>query len=150
MLKGEIKKLCKLAKTNEEKLSEYINLIKNLNPKPASTFADDDFRIDPPDVIIDKTKKGWKVELNKSTLPAIRIEAGLADKVTSSKQTGDSDKKFVSEAFNSAKWLMRAIEQRNSTTLKVAVEILKKQRDFFKNWSRTFKAFSALRMLLHR
>ncbi len=133
LAKGEIKKLCKLAKTNEEKLSEYINLIKNLNPKPASTFADDDFRIDPPDVIIDKTKKGWKVELNKSTLPAIRIEAGLADKVTSSKQTGDSDKKFVSEAFNSAKWLMRAIEQRNSTTLKVAVEILKKQRDFFKN-----------------
>ena len=76
-----------------------------------------------------KLKKGWKVELNKSTLPAIRIEAGLADKVTSSKQTGDSDKKFVSEAFNSAKWLMRAIEQRNSTTLK-SIEILKKQRDF--------------------
>ena len=62
-------------------LSEYINLIKNLNPKPASTFNDDDFRIEPPDVVIDKTKKGWKVELNKSTLPAIKIEEGLAEKV---------------------------------------------------------------------
>ena len=55
LAKGEIKTL-QISKTNEEKL-EYINVIKNLNPKPASTFADDDFRIDPPDVIIDKTKK---------------------------------------------------------------------------------------------
>ena len=132
LAKGEIQKLCKLAKVNEEKLSEFINIIKNLNPKPATSYADENFRIDPPDVIIEKTKKGWKVELNKSTLPAIKIEEGLANKVTKTKHTNDEDKKFVSEAFNSAKWLMRAIEQRNSTTLKVAVEILKKQKDFFK------------------
>ena len=132
LAKGEIQKLCKIAKVNEEKLSEYINLIKNLNPKPATKFSDDDFRIDPPDVVIEKNKKGWKVELNKSTLPAIKIEEGLANKVTKTKQTNDQDKKFVSEAFNSAKWLLRAIEQRNSTTLKVAVEILKQQKEFFK------------------
>ena len=81
LAKGEIQKLCKLAKVNEEKLSEYVNTIKSLNPKPAITFSDDDFRIDPPDVVIEKTKKGWKVELNKSTLPAIKIEEGLAEKV---------------------------------------------------------------------
>jgi len=132
LAKGEIQKLCKLARVNEEKLSEYINLIKNLNPKPATAFSDDDFRIDPPDVIVEKTKKGWKVELNKSTLPAIKIEEELVNKVSKTKQSNEDDKKFVSEAFNSAKWLMRAIEQRNSTTLKVAVEILKKQKEFFK------------------
>jgi RNA polymerase sigma-54 factor len=137
LAKGEIQKLCKIAKVNEEKLSEYINLIKNLNPKPATKFSEDDFRIDPPDVIIEKNKKGWKVELNKSTLPAIKIEEGLAEKVTKTKQTNDQDKKFVSEAFNSAKWLLRAIEQRNSTTLKVAVEILKKAKRVFQKWTRT-------------
>ena len=133
LAKGEIQKLCKLAKVNEEKLSEYINTIKSLNPKPATSFADDDFRIDPPDVLIEKTKKGWKVELNKSTLPAIKIEEGLAEKVKNNIKKNENDKRFVSEAFNSAKWLLRAIEQRNSTTLKVAVEILKKQKEFFKN-----------------
>ena len=133
LAKGEIQKLCKLAKVNEEKLSEYVNTIKRLNPKPAITFSDDDFRIDPPDVVIEKTKKGWKVELNKSTLPAIKIEEGLAEKVKGDIKKNENDKKFVSEAFNSAKWLLRAIEQRNSTTLKVAVEILKKQKEFFKN-----------------
>ncbi len=133
LAKGEIQKLCKLAKVNEEKLSEYVNLIKSLNPKPATSFTDDDFRIEPPDVVIEKTKKGWKVELNKSTLPAIKIEEGLAEKVKNNIKKSENDKKFVSEAFNSAKWLLRAIEQRNSTTLKVAVEILKKQKEFFKN-----------------
>ena len=134
LAKGEIQKLCKLAKVNEKKLSEYINIIKSLNPKPASSFSDDDFRIEPPDVVIEQTKKGWKVELNKSTLPAIKIEEGLADKVKNNIiKKNDNDKKFVSEAFNSAKWLLRAIEQRNSTTLKVAVEILKMQKEFFKH-----------------
>ena len=114
LAKGEIQKLCKLAKVNEEKLSEYVNTIKRLNPKPAITFSDDDFRIDPPDVVIEKTKKGWKVELNKSTLPAIKIEEGLAEKVKGDIKKNENDKKFVSEAFNSAKWLLRAIEQRNS------------------------------------
>ncbi len=133
LAKGEIQKLCKLAKVNEDKLSEYVNIIKSLNPKPATSFNDDDFRIEPPDVVIEKTKKGWKVELNKSTLPAIKIEEGLAEKVKNNIRKNENDKKFVSEAFNSAKWLLRAIEQRNSTTLKVAVEILKKQKEFFKN-----------------
>ena len=85
LAKGEIQKLCKIAKVNEEKLAEFINIIKNLNPKPATSYADENFRIDPPDVIIEKTKKGWKVELNKSTLPAIKIEEGLANKVTKNK-----------------------------------------------------------------
>ena len=66
-------------------------------------------------------------------MPAIKIEEELAKKVKNNIKKNENDKKFVSEAFNSAKWLLRAIEQRNSTTLKVAVEILKKQKDFFKN-----------------
>ena len=73
LAKGEIQKLCKLAKVNEVKLSEFINIIKNLNPKPATSYADENFRIDPPDVIIEKTKKGWKVELKRSTLPTLVI-----------------------------------------------------------------------------
>ena len=70
---------------------------------------------------------------NKVNLTCYKNEEGLADKVKGDMKKNENDKKFVSEAFNSAKWLLRAIEQRNSTTLKVAVEILKKQKEFFKN-----------------
>jgi RNA polymerase sigma-54 factor len=132
LARGEIKKLCRLTNMTEVELSEHIVEIKKLNPKPAEAFSDNNFRIEPPDVIINKTEKGWRIELNKSTLPALKIEENLAEEVKKSNKK-DEDKKFVAEAVNSARWLVRAIEQRNSTTLKVAVEILKLQKAFFLN-----------------
>jgi RNA polymerase sigma-54 factor len=132
LAKGEIKKLCKITSLNEKELSIQINIIKKLNPKPAEGFSDYDFRIDPPDVMITSTSKGWKVQLNKSTLPSLIIQENFANEVKS-KNNKDDDKKFVNESVNSARWLVRAIEQRNSTTLKVAVEILRQQKSFFKN-----------------
>ncbi len=131
LAKGEIKKLCKIIGVNEQRLSKEINLIKNLNPKPAEEFSDYDFRIDPPDVMISNTEKGWKVELNKSTLPTLYIQEDFADKVKKNNDK-ENEKKFVNESVNSARWLLRAIEQRNSTTLKIAVEVLKQQKQFFK------------------
>ncbi len=132
LARGEIRKLCKLTGLTESELSEHIVEIKKLNPKPAESFSDNNFRIEPPDVIINKTEKGWRIELNKSTLPALKIEENLANEVKKSDKK-EEDKKFVAEAVNSARWLVRAIEQRNSTTLKVAVEILKLQKAFFLN-----------------
>ena len=132
LAKGEIKKLCKITGLNEKMLSVEINNIKKLNPKPAEEFSDYDFRIDPPDVMISNTEKGWKVELNRSTLPTLFIQEDFADEIKSNNNK-DDEKKFVNESVNSARWLLRAIEQRNSTTLKIAVQILKKQRSFFKN-----------------
>ncbi len=130
LAKGEIKKLCRLTGLTEEMLSTQINIVKKLNPKPAESFSTNDFRIDPPDVMISSSQKGWKVELNKSTLPTLIIQEDFADDVKKNNKK-ETDKKFVNEAVNSARWLVRAIEQRNSTTLKIAIEILKKQREFF-------------------
>ena len=132
LAKGEIRKLCKITGLNEHNLSIEINNIKKLNPKPAEEFSDYDFRIEPPDVMINSTEKGWKVELNKSTLPTLFVQEDFAEEVKNSNKT-DNDKKFVNESVNSARWLIRAVEQRNSTTLKIAVEILKKQKAFFKS-----------------
>ena len=132
LAKGEIKKLCKITGLTEQMLSVEINRIKKLNPKPAEEFDNYDFRIDPPDVMISSTSKGWKVELNKSTLPSLIVQEDFADEIKKNNNK-ENDKKYVNEAINSARWLMRAIEQRNSTTLKIAVEILKQQRSFFKS-----------------
>ena len=132
LAKGEIRKLCKITGLNENNLSIEIKNIKKLNPKPAEEFSDYDFRIEPPDVMITCIDKGWKVELNKSTLPTLFVQEDFAEEVKSNNKT-DNDKKFVNDSINSARRLLRAVEQRNSTTLKIAVEILKKQKSFFKN-----------------
>ena len=65
-------------------------------------------------------------------MPAIKIEEGLAEKVKQNIKKNENDKKFVSEAFNSAKWLLRAIEQRNSTT-KSSSRNIKETKRLFKN-----------------
>ena len=72
--------------------------------------------------MISSTDKGWKVELNKSTLPTLFVQEDFAEEVKNNNKT-DNDKKFVNDSVNSARWLLRAVEQRNSTTLKIAVEI---------------------------
>ena len=103
LAKGEIKKLCKLTGLNENSLSIEIKNIKKLNPKPAEEFSDYDFRIEPPDVMISSTDKGWKVELNKSTLPTLFVQEDFAEEVKNNNKT-DNDKKFVNDLVNSARW----------------------------------------------
>ena len=72
-----------------DKKSDDINNIKKLNPKPAEEFSDYDFRIEPPDVMINSTEKGWKVELNKSTLPTLFIQEDFAEEVKKITESGN-------------------------------------------------------------
>ena len=73
--------------------------------------------------MISSTDKGWKVELNKSTLPTLFVQEDFAEEVKNNNKT-DNDKKFVNDLLIQ-RVILRAVEQRNSTTLKIAVEILK-------------------------
>ena len=82
-------------------------------------------------VIVTKSKNDWSVELNNSTLPKIIVNQEYIDEIESLK-CSDNDKKFISENINSAKWLLKAIEQRNITTLKISSEIVNQQREFLK------------------
>ena len=71
----------------------------------------------------------WLVDLNRSTLPTINVNEDYAKKLSQM----DGDKKvdsFATQALSSARWLKRALEQRNLTTLKITAEIVKKQKKF--------------------
>ena len=72
----------------------------------------------------------WEVELNNGTLPKITVNENYINELE--KLGGkDSDKKFIVENVNSARWLLKAIEQRNLTTLKISTEIVEQQKLFF-------------------
>ena len=111
---------------------QHVNLVKTLNPKPAEGFLDQELNISQPDVIVTKTPKGWKIDLNRSTLPSINLDEEYIDEIN---QTNLDEKSnfFTSEKVGEARWLKKAIEQRNKTILKVTSEILKKQTAFFKH-----------------
>ena len=130
LAKGEIKNLCKICRLTESELTEKIKLIKTLNPKPGTKYDDDIQQILEPDVIVNKKEKIWEVELNNANLPKIKVDEEYVSELEKLTKK-ENDKKFVSDSANSARWLLKAIEQRNITTLKISSEIVQQQKLFF-------------------
>ena len=126
---GEIKELMKITGFDQEEISKSISLIRSLNPKPGEKFSFDETIQNSPDVIVTKGSKGWIVELNKSTLPAVIIDENYISKLTSKKHDNNSSS-YISDTIASARWLKRSVEQRNSTTLTIASAIVAQQEEF--------------------
>ncbi len=127
---GELKVLCKVCNFSMEEMIKNLSEIKKLNPKPGSLYPSRENNIFHPDVIVKCNNGTWEVELNEGTLPKIVLNESYANQL-SSLETNSNDKKFITESIGSAKWLIKAIEQRNLTTLKISSEIVKQQKDFF-------------------
>ena len=130
--KGKIKTLSKLCEIENDKIIQMVNIIKTLNPKPAENFNDEPLRISEPDIIVTKTNKGWKIDLNKSTLPTIDLDEDYINEISNLNLGGD-DNEFTANKIGEAKWLQKAVDQRNKTILKVSSVILQKQIGFFKH-----------------
>lgn len=125
---AELKNICQI---DEEDLAEMINEIRALDPKPALKFETSVSQTVIPDVIMTPTSDGgWRVELNSETLPRVLINNQYYAELT--KTAGEKEKTFVAERFQSATWLVRALEQRATTILKVATALIGKQDDFFR------------------
>ena len=135
---GNLRELQKLTNMNDEDLKESIRKIRLLNPKPGFKYSEENSDLLSPDVIVTKNNDAWSVELNNSTLPRVTVNNEYINEIEALR-CSDSDKKFISENINSAKWLLKAIEQRNITTLKISSEIVNQQKEFFKKGKKFLK-----------
>lgn len=135
---GNLKGLQKITGLSDENLKTEIKLIRSLNPKPGTIYDEGGHNISHPDVIVTKNKDEWNVELNNSTLPKVCVNDSYAKEIEKL-ECKDSDKKYISESLNSARWLIKAIEQRNITTLKISSEIINQQKDFFEKGKKFLK-----------
>jgi RNA polymerase sigma-54 factor len=128
------KKLQELCGVNGEDLREMIEEVRALNPHPASQFDHFVVQTAIPDVLMRAIEKsaggGWKVILNHETLPKVLINEEYQTIVQQNAKTKE-DKNYVSERIASANWLIRAMDQRAQTILKVASAIIEKQYAFF-------------------
>ncbi|MEM7617862.1 MAG: RNA polymerase factor sigma-54 [Pseudomonadota bacterium] len=130
----DFKKLSDLCGVNETYLKDMIEEIQALNPKPAAEFDHLVVQTAIPDVLMKKLPKnlggGWRVELNNETLPRVLVNQEYYTEVAQH-ATQKKDKQYLSEQLNSANWLVRAMDQRAQTILKVAGEIVEQQDGFF-------------------
>ena len=139
MGKGDLVGLRKLLNVDEEDFKELLADIRRCNPKPASGFAHEEVQAVTPDVLVRKGKQGgWHVELNAEALPRVLINRHYASSVQS--RSGEKDaKRFLSEQLANANWLVKALDQRAQTILKVSEEIVRQQDAFLKHGIRFLK-----------
>ena len=129
---GKIKQVIKLCGVSEEKLYQMIKVIKTLNPKPADLFSQEKVLIDQPDIIVTKSEKGWRIDLNNSNLPTVNLDEDYIEEINNF-NLDEKGNSFAAEKIGEARWLKKAVEQRNKTILRVTSEIVKKQVSFFKH-----------------
>jgi RNA polymerase sigma-54 factor len=130
LAKRDLAALRKVCGVNDEDLVDMIAEIKRLNPKPGLAFGSTTVQAIVPDVYVRQAPDGsFAVELNSDTLPRILLNQTYHARV--SKNAVSADKSYLAEQLQSATWLIRALDQRARTILKVATEIVKQQDGFF-------------------
>lgn len=134
LARHEIRKLGQVCEVNETYLQDMIEEIRALNPRPASLFEHLVVQTAVPDVLMKRLPKnlggGWRVELNNDTLPKVLVNKEYYTEVaqTAARKT---DKDYLATQLHNANWLVKALDQRAQTILKVAGEIIEQQEAFF-------------------
>jgi RNA polymerase sigma-54 factor len=123
-----LKRICGVS---EEDVAEMIVEIRHLNPKPGLAFGSTLVQPIVPDVFVRPSPDGsWLVELNSDTLPKVLVNQSYYADVSKT-AANPNEKSYLAECLQSATWLVRALDQRARTILKVASEIVRQQDAFF-------------------
>ena len=113
-----------------DELAEMIQEIKELNPKPGLEYGTVQVQPVVPDVQVRGARDGsWIVELNSDTLPRVLVNRTYHTLVTK-KNAGEKDKTYIAECLQSANWLVKSLDQRARTILRVSEEIVRQQDGF--------------------
>lgn len=127
----QIPKIAKAMGVTPERVEELKDLLATLNPWPGHEYSSDPPQYVTPDVIVEKDEdEGLVVYLSDGSVPQLRISNDYRQMARSGKVSRD-EKQYIREKVESAKWLIRNIEQRQNTILRIATAIAEVQEEFF-------------------
>jgi RNA polymerase sigma-54 factor len=125
-----IPELAKALGCDNEEVKAHIEVIKHLDPKPGARYSPTESQYVIPDVYIVKTEDGYKAVLNDDGLPQLRISPVYKRLLDKGGETTDETRAYVKDKFRAALWLLKSVDQRQKTILKVATSIINFQRAF--------------------
>ena len=126
--KGAFDQLKRMCRVDDEDLRDMLIELRGYDPKPGCRFESDDMLAVTPDIFITPRGEGWAIELNSANLPRILINRSYVAELGQDKAT----KAWLSDCMADANWLIKAMDQRQRTIVKVATEIVKQQDGFFR------------------
>jgi RNA polymerase sigma-54 factor len=124
--------LMQLCGVDADDLAEMVAELKALNPKPGLAFDTGGAEPVIPDVMVRPQGGGWAIELNSETLPRVLVNNRYYAEVSGAARS-KAERDYLSERYQQANWLVKALHQRATTILKVATEIVRQQEGFFRD-----------------
>lgn len=126
------KKLMAVCGIDGADLAEMIAEIRALDPKPGATWDSTPPPAVVPDILMRRAQDGgWVLELNPETMPRVLVNQSFSTRVLAT--ASKDDRAFVADKLQTATWLVKSLQQRAQTILKVASEIVRRQDGFFRH-----------------
>ena len=117
-----------LTGADDERLRAAQHLIRTLNPRPGAAFAKVEARYVVPDVVVKKVRNVWRASLNPDAMPRLRINRLYAEIAAGARSAGS-----LSTQLQEARWLIKNVQQRFETILRVSQAIVDRQRHFLEH-----------------
>lgn len=130
LAQADLRGLCRVCNVAMDDLKAMLRQLRSFNPKPGATFDGAPMPQRAPDLLVTRGADGWRVDLNRSTLPTVVVREGEARRLALRRIEANA---YVSERLSVARWLSRAVEHRNQTTLKVGAEVVRRQTEFLEH-----------------
>ena len=131
LAKGALPQLKRICNVDDEDLMDMITELRAYDPKPGLRIGGGDVQAVVPDIFIAERGGKWVIEVNSATLPRVLINRTYYSELKDGAQDKAS-KEWLNECLMDANWLVKALDQRQRTIIKVATEIVKQQESFFR------------------
>jgi RNA polymerase sigma-54 factor len=132
LVEADLATLARICGVAEDEVPQMIAEVKALSPKPGLAYASEPVAAVVPDIFVQPTSAGWRVELNGATLPRVLVNHSYYVEL-SRQATDKSARTYLSERLQCANWLAKALDQRARTLLKVAGAVVEHQRPFLQH-----------------
>lgn len=133
----DFRSLMRTTHSKEDTLKEAMLLIQSLDPRPGQSINTGESEYVIPDVLVRKVQDRWTVDLNADSIPRLKINQQYAAMGNSARN--DSDGQYIRSNLQEAKWLIKSLESRNDTLLKVTRCIVEQQQAFFEQGAEFMK-----------
>jgi RNA polymerase sigma-54 factor len=131
--KGDLPRLRRVCRVDDEDLRDMLAELRGYDPRPGLRFGGEPVAIAVPDVIlVEGADGGWNLSINQDTLPRLIVNRSYYTELRGA-CSGREARGWLSERLTDANWLIKALDQRQKTILKVASEIVRQQDGFFRH-----------------
>lgn len=137
--KKKFKEIAREMKIDEDRVREVFHLVSRLEPKPGRARSAEEVKYIQPDVIVKKVDEAYMIYLNEGKISGLRINSYYRNLLLHEANFSDKEKAFAQEKYKAAVWLIKNIEKRKSTILKVTEAVMNFQKEFLEKGTKALR-----------